>query len=77
MWSWAALGSIAVLRLLVAMAVGGKVLRDRQVLKFAWLIPLRDLLAVAVWVASFAGRTVTWRGDRFILKNGKLTRIAT
>jgi ceramide glucosyltransferase len=76
MWSWAALGFIAVLRLLVAIAVGWKVLRDRQVLKFAWLIPLRDLLAVIVWIASFAGRTVTWRGDRFTLKNGKLTRIA-
>ena len=40
-----------------------------------WLIPLRDLIAVVVWIVSLGGHTVTWRGDRFSLKNGKLTRI--
>jgi hypothetical protein len=34
------------------------------------------LLAVAVWIVSLGGHTVTWRGDRFRLKAGKLTRIA-
>jgi hypothetical protein len=34
------------------------------------------LIAAAIWVASLGGHTVTWRGDRFRLKNGKLTRIA-
>jgi hypothetical protein len=29
-----------------------------------------------VWVASFAGHTVTWRGDRFELKKGRLIRRA-
>lgn len=28
-----------------------------------WLLPLRDLLSVAVVVASFAGDRVTWRGE--------------
>jgi ceramide glucosyltransferase len=64
------------LRLAVALVVGRAVLQDRQLLKHLWLLPLRDLVAVAVWVASFAGHTVTWRGDRFHLKNGRLTRIA-
>jgi ceramide glucosyltransferase len=64
-----------VLRLAVAFAVGSVILQDRQVLKSVWLIPLRDLIAVAVWVASLAGHTVTWRGDNFHLKDGKLTRI--
>ncbi len=63
------------LRFAVALLVGRGVLQDRQVLKDAWLIPLRDLLAVAVWIASLGGHTVTWRGDRFRLKHGKLTRI--
>jgi ceramide glucosyltransferase len=40
-----------------------------------WLLPLRDLVAVAVWVASFAGHAVIWRGDRFLLKEGRLIRI--
>jgi len=75
-WTWAVIAATLVLRFLVAFVVGGSVLGDRQVLRFCWLIPLRDLIAVGVWVASFAGHTVTWRGDRFLLSNGKLSRIS-
>jgi ceramide glucosyltransferase len=75
-WSWAALGITLVLRLAVALVVGKSVLRDASAMKNLWLLPLRDLLAVAIWIASFAGHTVTWRGDRFQLKNGRLTRVA-
>jgi ceramide glucosyltransferase len=32
-----------------------------------WLIPLRDLLSFAVFVAALAGRTVVWKGRRFRL----------
>jgi len=39
-----------------------------------WLLPLRDLQALLVWAAAFAGRTVVWRGDRFLLKHGRLLR---
>jgi ceramide glucosyltransferase len=74
-WTFIALGLTLLLRLAVALTVGWNVLRDRQVLKHALLIPLRDLVAVVVWIASLGGHTVTWRGDRFTLKNGKLTRI--
>jgi len=45
-------------------------------LRHLWLLPLRDLAAAAIWVASLAGHTVTWRGDRFELKKGRLIRIA-
>jgi ceramide glucosyltransferase len=41
-----------------------------------WLVPLRDLLSVAVMAASFAGRNVAWRGqvlstapDRALVRN--------
>jgi ceramide glucosyltransferase len=74
-WSWAVLGAVFLLRVVMALAVGKVVLRDRQVLRQLWLLPLRDLIAVGVWVVSFAGHTVTWRGDRFELKHGRLTRI--
>jgi ceramide glucosyltransferase len=76
-WSWVAFGSVLLCRLVAALIVGWVVLRDRQVFKFAWLIPLRDLIAVALWVASLAGHTVTWRGERFLLEKGKLTRITS
>lgn len=75
LWAWIALAVVAFLRFAVALVVGRVVLQDSQALKYAWLIPLRDLIGVAVWIASLTGHTVTWRGDRFHLKNGKLTRL--
>ncbi len=74
-WSLAILAATVLLRVAAAVTVGNLILRDSQLLKTLWLLPLRDLVAVAVWAASFAGHTVTWRGDRFLLKNGRLTRI--
>jgi ceramide glucosyltransferase len=74
-WASMALAVTLVLRLVVALVVGQVVLQDGQTLKYGWLIPLRDLIAVAIWMASLAGHTVTWRGDRFRLKNGRLIRI--
>ena len=75
-WSWELFASVTSLRLLVAVVIGRLVLADRQLLRNLWLIPLRDLTAVAVWIASFAGHTVSWRGDSFHLRNGKLSRAA-
>jgi ceramide glucosyltransferase len=76
-WSWAVLTVTVLLRLAMALAVGKSVLADRHLLRHLWLLPVRDLVAVVVWIASFAGHTVTWRGDRFELKKGRLTRIAS
>src|ERR1700733_6902103 len=76
LWAWSALAVTMFLRFAVALVVGQNVLHDRKILKYAWLIPVRDLVAAAIWFASLRGHTVTWRGDRFHLKDGKLTRIA-
>jgi ceramide glucosyltransferase len=74
-WSWIVLGCVLLLRILVASAVGKSVLEDNQMPGQLWLLPLRDLIAVAVWIASFWGHTVTWRGDRFELRKGRLIRV--
>ncbi len=74
-WALGALALTLLLRFAVSVSAGRGVLRDSQVLKYAWLIPVRDLVAVGIWIASLVGQTVTWRGDRFTLKDGKLTRI--
>jgi ceramide glucosyltransferase len=74
-WAWIAFFVTLLLRRAVAWVVGRRILQDSRIAKDFWLIPLRDLIAVGVWIASFCGHTVTWRGDRFYLKNGKLTRI--
>ncbi len=74
-WVWALIGVTLLLRLASALAVGRAVLKDRELPRNLWLLPIRDLVAVGVWVASFAGHTVTWRGDRFELKKGRLKRL--
>lgn len=74
LWVLVLLGGTLAVRYLQAWIVGHSVLRDRQLPSQLWLLPLRDLLAVAIWIASFAGHTVTWRGSRFVLKHGKLIR---
>jgi ceramide glucosyltransferase len=71
-WSWALVGVTAVLRAVMAIVVGRFVLVDRQVTRDWWLIPLRDIVAVVVWIVSFVGHKVRWRGDEFVLKDGKL-----
>ena len=60
------------LRLGSAMQVGAGILSDRTVLATLWLLPLRDCVAFLIWIWSFAGNTIHWRGERFILKDGRL-----
>jgi ceramide glucosyltransferase len=62
------------LRLGLAMIVGASVLGDHEVLPNLWLLPLRDAVAMGLWLAGFAGNTILWRGERFALKGGKLER---
>ncbi len=63
------------LRLSLAMTVGTEVLADRQVLAYLWLLPARDLMAMGLWIAGFAGNTIVWRGERFVLRKGRLERV--
>jgi ceramide glucosyltransferase len=74
-WAWLILGCVLMLRIAVALVVGKSVLKDRQVPALLWLLPIRDLIAVAIWIVSFWGHVVTWRGDRFELRKGRLIRI--
>jgi ceramide glucosyltransferase len=76
-WSWALLGATGLIRLCMALVVGRGVLQDRQVTRWMWLIPLRDCIAALIWLASFAGHTIDWRGERFRLISGKLERSKT
>jgi ceramide glucosyltransferase len=79
--SGASLSSIALLsltllaRVALALAVGVGVLGDRQVLRDLWLLPARDVVALGIWIWSFAGNTVAWRGQHFSLKDGKMSRL--
>ena len=73
-WSWGVLAAVWLLRLAVAITVGKSALQDKNLIAQLWLLPLRDLIAVGVWIASFFGHTVVWRGEKFTLKDGQLLR---
>jgi ceramide glucosyltransferase len=62
-------------RVAVALLVGLEILGDQQVLRDIWLLPARDLVALAVWAWSYAGNTVEWRGEEFTVKGGRMTRV--
>ena len=70
------LGLSFFLRLTLAMMVGAEVLGDHDVLPNLWLVPLRDVMAMGLWTAGFAGDTIVWRGERFQVKGGKLGPVA-
>jgi len=72
--SVALLSMACLARVTLALAVGVGVLGDWQVLRDLWLLPVRDLAAMWVWAWSFASDTVVWRGERFVLKDGKLEK---
>ncbi|MGB7553568.1 MAG: glycosyltransferase, partial [Candidatus Korobacteraceae bacterium] len=74
-WTWLVLAVTATLRFTSAAVVGRGVLADPQLFRELWLLPLRDLIALATWVASYFGNRVEWRGLRFRLRDGKLERL--
>jgi len=71
-WSLVLLGTVVALRLAQAWVMCGPVLADRRCLRDLWLISLRDFCGLAVWLASYASRSVTWRGERFTVRDGVL-----
>lgn len=71
-WSWTTLAAAAALRAAVAIKVGVGVVHDGAIWRHLWLVPVRDLVAFAVWFGSFAAHTVHWRGEVFILQDGKI-----
>jgi len=75
-WSLALLALVFVLRMVHAAALCGPVLGDRESLRRLWLVPLRDFVGLGVWFTSWFGSTVSWRGEKFRLHNGTLTRLS-
>ena len=73
-WAWALLAVAYAARIASLLVTALAVCQDSGAWRRLWLLPFRDLQAVLVWAVSFAGRTVVWRGDRFILKHGRLLR---
>lgn len=77
---WAAMGataigtltllSIVALRIVTSVWIANAYTQDDTVCNFWYLIPLSDLLSAALYVGSYLGRQITWRGQRFRLSPG-------
>ncbi len=76
LWSFSLLSLVVLLRVAVALSVGVGLLRDGQVLRDLWLLPVRDCFGLFFWLWSYAGDTVIWRGERFHLRNGRISKIS-
>ncbi len=66
------LGAYFVTRMTMAWVVGVWGLKDSVLRSNWWLLPLRDALAFAVWIASLRDRRVNWRGSEFYVRKGRL-----
>jgi ceramide glucosyltransferase len=75
LWSFSLLSVVALARVAVALSVGVGVLRDGQVLRDLWLLPLRDFFGLGFWAWSYAGDTVVWRGELFRLRDGRISPV--
>jgi len=71
-WAWEFLVAAALMRIAVAISIGWQTLHDRQALRDMWLLPLRDMIALVIWMWSYAGDTVSWRGETFRLSGGRM-----
>ena len=68
--AWAACAVTLACRLGMAWFVAVRCLGDRAAGRWLWLVPLRDLLSYALWLAAFFGKSVVWRGNRYRLEAG-------
>src|SRR5215813_595338 len=65
MFSLILLAITLVIRLSMAWAIGVHWLGDRLLLKYFWLVPIRDLLSFLIWCLSWVGKKVEWRGRQY------------
>jgi ceramide glucosyltransferase len=74
LWAISMLSVALLVRVSVALTVGVGILRDGQVLRDFWLLPVRDCLGLFFWAWSYASDVVVWRGEKFRLKRGVLEK---
>jgi ceramide glucosyltransferase len=64
--------SYLVLRLAMAWTVGVWGVGDEVLRRKLWLVPLRDAIYFAVWLASFASNRIHWSGEDFTMEKGQM-----
>jgi ceramide glucosyltransferase len=76
MFSLIVLAITLFIRLLMAWIIGVHWLGDRLLLRYFWLVPIRDLLSFLIWCVSWVGRRVEWRGRQYeVARDGKMIQV--
>jgi ceramide glucosyltransferase len=57
-------------RMLLAAVTSQRVLREKSPWQSVLLYPIRDLLGMFLWIASYGSRTIFWRNEIYLLENG-------
>lgn len=72
--SWRLVAITAIFRTAAAWTISRRVLRAAV----PWfLLPLQDLLGFAFWIAGFFGKSIQWRGRRYILNADGTVEVPT
>jgi ceramide glucosyltransferase len=63
------------LRVIMAMSVGIRGMRDRLARQNLWMLPLRDAFSFVVWLASFFPQHIHWRDRQFRVRDKRLVPV--
>jgi len=66
------LGGYLLFRIALTAVVGAWGLRERDVWGKVLLVPVWDALACLIWLVSFTRKSIRWRGQDYLIRNGEL-----
>jgi ceramide glucosyltransferase len=65
---WPLAAATIALRAVAGWATAGLVLRDALTARLFFLLPVQDILSLAMWIGGFFGNTILWRGRKYYLR---------
>jgi ceramide glucosyltransferase len=71
------LAAYLVLRHVMAWTVGVWGVGDDVLRKKLWLVPVRDAIYAAVWLAGFASNRITWGGQEYAMRKGQMVPVTS
>lgn len=73
---WRLVGATLVFRALEGQYVNARLNGLRRFWRVAWLMPLKDLFSLAMWVLSFTGSQVHWAGREYrVMWDGRMREL--
>ena len=75
-WTGGLVGLVLALRYALALSIHKRVIRDPAWPRWLFLLPVKDVVSFLLWLWSFAGSKVYWRGTRYrISAGGKMMKM--